>query len=107
MRYNFTYEKSDVMKKHIAGCSLTICCLLFMIMIIMGMNGKALSPKQAVFVYPKDTEISKDAHTYLKGVIRKDHIKLDLSKVDSHTPGVYPAYAKQSNRTYEFRIEIK
>ena len=95
MRYNFTYEKSDVMKKHIAGCSL------------MGMNGKALSPKQAVFVYPKDTEISKDAHTYLKGVIRKDHIKLDLSKVDSHTPGVYPAYAKQSNRTYEFQIEIK
>ena len=95
------------MRKHFAGCLLAVCCLLLAIMIVIGMDGKALSPKQSVFVYPKDTELSKDAHTYLKGVVRKDHIKLDLSKVDSHTLGIYPAYAKQSNRTYEFKIEIK
>lgn len=95
------------MNKHIAGCFLTACCILLFVMIIIGMNGKALSPKQSVFVYPKDTALSKDASTYLKGAIRKDHIKLDLSNVDVHTPGIYKAYAKQSSRTYEFQIEIK
>lgn len=95
------------MKKHFMGYLLAVCCVVLLIMIYMGMNGKALAPRQKTFIYQKDSALSNDASTYVKGVIHKDHIKLDLSHVNTHVPGIYPAYVKQSNRTYEFQIEIK
>lgn len=95
------------MKKHFMGCILAVCCAALLIMVCIGMNGKALEPRQKTFTYQKDSALSKDASTYVKGVIHKDHVKLDLSLVDTHVPGIYPAYVKQSNRTYEFQIEIQ
>ena len=86
---------------------LLMILLAFLIsMVFIGMNGKALAPKQAVFTYHVNEEIKQDPAYYLKGAIHHGHIKMNLPTVDSHTPADYPITARQSKRNYHFIIRI-
>lgn len=76
-------------------------------MIIIGMNGTALTAKQDVFTYPIHSSLSTDPKTYFKGVTDPKRVQIDLSHVNTHIPGIYTVHARQSSRIYEFKIEIK
>lgn len=95
------------MKKNIIISGISVFCILCIIMIYIGMDGKALAPRQESFTYAKGTKLSTDASTYLKGVVDDSRIKLDLSNVDTDVPGSYQVTARQASRTYTFTIIIK
>lgn len=93
--------------KKIYDIVLCVLMILMMYMILVGMNGTALSVRQEVFTYPLNTPISKNPSTYLKGVTDPDRVHMDLSAVDNKKQGIYTVRAKQASRTYEFKIEVK
>lgn len=95
------------MKKNIIISGISVLCILCIIMIYLGMEGKALAPRQNTFTYEKGTILSTDASTYLKGVVDDSRIKLDLSHVDTNVCGSYQVTAIQSSRTYTFTIVIQ
>lgn len=85
---------------------LIILLLLLTAMVLIGMNGKALAPRKAVFTYRLHDTIQKDPAFYLKGVIHKGHLSMDVKQVDVNKPGDYAITARQSKRSYPFIIRI-
>lgn len=85
-----------------------ILLLLGMVyMIILGLNGAALTAKQGVFTYPIHSSLSTDPKTYFKGVTDPKRVQIDLSHANTQIPGIYTVQARQASRIYEFKIEIK
>ena len=95
------------MKQHILTIGTTLVCILLLVMIVIGADGKALKPKREVFTFAVNSKLPQDPRDYLKGVINKERIHMDLSHVDTHTPGIYEIKATQSSRVYKFQIKIE
>lgn len=96
------------MKLHrLTTLSTILICTLLIFMIAIGAEGKALRPKQTIFIFEKDTKLPTDANHYFDGVISNQRMKLNLSSVDIHTPGIYQVHATQASQDYSFQIEIK
>lgn len=75
-------------------------------LIQVGSNGLALAPRKAVFLSPQGEKLNKEPEYYLKGVTNPKKVKMDFSKVKINKVGLYKVYVKQSNRNYEFSIQI-
>ncbi|MEF9961522.1 MAG: hypothetical protein RR802_09790 [Erysipelotrichaceae bacterium] len=85
---------------------ITFLVIFSIVAILIGSNGTALTARKEVFTYKINTEITKDAKHYFKGVIEPSKFTIDYSNVNNKKCGTYLVKAKQGFQRYSFKIKI-